>query len=57
MERSGIDANFTENLFNRNILKQYIPHDIIEFLQARKQYPTYSLMGLLGVMGSSNMYL
>lgn len=56
-ERSGIDANFTENLFNRNISRKYVPHDIIEFLQARKQYPTYSLMGLLGKMGSSNMYL
>jgi len=32
----------------------YIPNDIIEFLKARKQYPTYTMSGLLGAINSPN---
>lgn len=44
-------------LFNINISKNFIPSDIIEFLKVRKQYPSYSIMGLLQAIGSKNIYL
>lgn len=45
------------SLFNNNIKRGYIPHDIIPFLQARKEKPTYGIMGLLQVIESPALYL
>lgn len=43
--------------FDSNVRKGYIPYDIIDFLKARKEYPSYSIMGLLEKIGSRNLYL
>lgn len=42
-------------LFFRNIRQGYIPADVFDFLKARKQYPTYSLQGLLQIIKSPNL--
>jgi hypothetical protein len=34
----------------------YIPEDIIEFLAAIKNYPTYSVMGIQNVIKSKNLF-
>jgi hypothetical protein len=43
-------------LFFRNIRQGYIPADVFDFLKARKQYPTYSLQGLLQIIKSPNLF-
>ena len=42
-------------LFESNIRKGYIYPDIIRFLKERKNYPTYSIMGLLQSIESPNL--
>jgi len=47
------------DLFNKLNMNKwgFIPKDIIEFLKARKQHPTYSIAGLLQEIGSPNLHL
>lgn len=45
------------DLFQDNIKKEYIPKDIIPFLRARYDYPTYGIMGLLQKIDSPDVYL
>lgn len=44
-------------LLEININKGYIPSDIVPFLQARKDQPTYGIMGLLQTISSPNSHL
>ncbi len=39
-----------------NVQKGYIYEDTIDMLKARYQYPTYSLMGLLGIINSKHLH-
>ena len=43
-------------LFTHNILKGYIPNDILTVLAERKKNPTYSIHGLLGSSGSEHTF-
>lgn len=42
-------------LFERNIQKGCIPDNIVEFLAERKQFPTYSILGLLAELGGEGI--
>lgn len=44
-------------LFRTHIRKGCIPADVIEFLKARKEKPTFSIAGLLAHIDSPNLYL
>ena len=59
MDDSTIQQHLNEKvyiqLFHRNIRQGYIPADVFDFLKARKQYPTYSLQGLLQIIKSPNL--
>jgi len=44
------------NLFQININKGYIPSDVIDFLKARHQCPTYGIHGLLASSGSEHTF-
>ena len=48
-------SSYGSALFQRNIKRGCIPKDIVEFLKARKTYPTYSILGLLGVINSYSL--
>jgi len=51
-----IDDIDVDVLFKHNILKGYIPEDIIDMLAERKKHVTYSLHGLLGSCGSEHTF-
>ena len=55
-EKVGIGEGLP-TLFELNIGRGFIPKDIIAFLKARQQHPTYSIFGLLQIIDSPNLHL
>lgn len=47
-----ISNGFSYDLFLHNIKRKCIPENIVEFLGLRYKHPTYSILGLLGIMGA-----
>lgn len=43
--------------FKRKMRQGYIPKDIVEFLKAAKENPTFSIIGVLNHIGSKNTFL